>query len=82
LPCSLPPALHANECIQLLLLVPLEALFLLLLVSRKFFLVSALLQFQPITLLCLMGAEVCPVLLPPRLVEIVLIEFRRLFLLL
>jgi len=57
-----------------------EALFLLLLISRKFFLVSTLFQIQSVALLLLMGTEGCPVLLPPRLVEIVLIQFRCLFL--
>ncbi len=50
-PGSLSPALHVHECVKFLLLMSLEALLLLLLISRKFFLVSTLLQFQPITLL-------------------------------
>jgi len=75
-PCSLSPALHMYEDFKFLLLMTIEALFLLLLISRKIFLVSMLLQIQSIALLRLMGTEGCPVLLPPRLVEIVFIQFR------
>lgn len=78
-PCSLSPALHVYERCKFLLLVSFEAMFLLLLPSRKFFLVSTLLQIQPVALLRLMGTGGSPVLLPPHLIEIVLVQLGCLF---
>ena len=65
-----------QERFKFLLLMAIEALFLLLLISRKLLQVTTLLQVQSVVLLLLMGTEGCPVLLPPRLVEIILIQFR------
>jgi hypothetical protein len=59
--------------------VPVEALLFLLLVGREFLLIAALLELQPLTLALLVGAESGPVLLPPGLVEVILIELRRRF---
>ena len=78
-PGCLSPALHVYERFKFLLLMSIEALFFLLLIGRKFFQVATLFQVQPVVLLLLMSTEGCPVLLPPRLVEIVLIQFRCLY---
>jgi hypothetical protein len=55
-----------QERIKFLLLMLIEALFLLLLISRKLLQVTTLLHIQSVVLLLLMGTEGCPVLLPPR----------------
>ena len=62
-----------QERIKFLLLMLIEALFLLLLISRKLLQVTTLLHIQSVVLLLLMGTEGCPVMLPPRLVEIILL---------
>jgi len=66
------------EEVQLLLLMRLETALLFGLIGGELREVPALLLLQTAALLRLMGPEGRPVLLPPVLVEVVLVELRRL----
>jgi hypothetical protein len=69
--------LLAGERFQFLLLVLVEALFFLLLIGGEFLIIAALLQIQSIAFPRLVGAKRGPVLLPPLLVKLVLVELGR-----
>jgi hypothetical protein len=63
-----------TESVQLLLLVRLESALLLVLVGGELRQVAALLLLQTLAVLRLMTAEGLPILFPPILVQIVVVE--------